>query len=61
MSAKKGIAKHGDIDLEAVLIEFLQPRGMDAFVPMRRKDLTKKQRKNISRATSVIKEKDTEI
>ena len=57
MSAKKGIAKHGDRAREALFTEFLQLCGVDTFVPMRKKNLTKQQRKSSLRAMSVVKEK----
>ena len=56
-SANKGMAKRGDRAREALLAEFLQPRDMGTLVPTCKKNLTKQQRKNSLRATSIIKEK----
>ena len=57
MSSKKVVAKHSDRAREALFVEFLQLCGMDAFVLMRKKNLTKQQRKSSLRAMSILKEK----
>ena len=57
MSTKKGIAKHSDRAREVLCTEFLQLCGVDTFVPMRKKNLAKQQRKSSLRAMSVVKGK----
>ena len=57
MSARDGIAKHGDKAIEVLYNEFLQLHDMNVFVPIHKKDLTKQQIKDALRAISVIKEK----
>ena len=41
MSAKQGIEKHGKVTINALLPEFAQLEGLDTFMGMHAKDLSK--------------------
>ena len=57
MSAKKGIAKHGDVAIAALLSEFTQLEDKDAYEGVHVADLTPAQRRAALRAINLIKEK----
>ena len=57
MSAKKGIAKHGDLAIAALLKEFQQLEDKSVLKPIHAKDLTAEQRRQALRAINLIKEK----
>jgi hypothetical protein len=59
MSAKKGIKKHGQMAVNAILKEYTQLHDLDVFKPRFKKDLTDQQIKECLHLITVIKEKRT--
>ena len=57
MSAKKGVAKHGEKAVLAIVKEFIQLDEKDVFEPIKREQLTKEQMAKALRTITVIKEK----
>ena len=59
MSAKKGIKKHGQTAVNAILKEYKQLHDLGVFKPRSKTDLTGQQLKDCLRLITVIKEKRT--
>ena len=59
MSAKKGIKKHGQMAVNAILKEYTQLHDLGVFKPRFKNDLTGQQIKDCLRLITVIKEKRT--
>ena len=57
MSAKKGIKKHGDVAINAILKEYAQLHDLDVFKPRHKNDLSEDQLKECLRLITLIKEK----
>ena len=57
MSAKKGIEKHGQLAVNAILKEYTQLNDLDVFKGVHKTDLTPDQLKKVLRMITVIKEK----
>ena len=57
MSAKKGIAKHGEVAVNAILKEYAQLNDLNVFKPRHKDELTKEQIDECLRLITVIKEK----
>ena len=57
MSAKKGIERHGQAAINAILKEYKQLHDLDVFRGIHRRDLTPEQHKRVLRLITVIKEK----
>ena len=57
MSAKKGIKKHGQIAINAILKEYKQLHDLGVFKPRYKRDLNDQQLKDCLRLITVIKEK----
>ena len=56
MSAKKGIKKHGDVAINAILKEYAQLHDLDVFKPRHKSDLTEDQLRECLRLIILIKE-----
>lgn len=57
MSAKKGILKHGDVAIAAIVKEYRQLDDLDVFKPMLTQHLTKEQMTKALRSITVVKAK----
>ena len=57
MSAKRGILKHGDVAIAAIVKEYRQLDDLDVFKPMLTQHLTKEQMTKALRSITVVKAK----